>query len=364
MKLFKKFLSLVCILVTLVLLVQAPVANADDFDTKLTFNKTYYNSMEYLDSHDYNFSVSQKTTFKIELYSDECIELNLYEYEEDDEGDDKVIAEDTYISKTITVNKGEYAFVLWAWDDDTDYSFRVSVENAKSIKFDSKTTKVKLGKSKTLKIKTVPANANVSSLTWSSSNTSVAKVSKSGKVTAKGYGKVTITAKTKNGKKAKCTVIVNEGKTIEIHKNASIKLPKINGKYKTGWKSKKSSIAKSGSKVTGKKGGTTTVYKKVSGVTYSCKIKVVDPYSVLSKGKAKLKKKYLYYPSSLESCGAWRAYWKSDKSAVVIYKYKARSLYGYKVTEYAVFWKDGSDVTYRIYDYMPHSKQIYSKVRI
>ena len=47
--------------------------------------------------------------------------------------------------------------------------------------------------------------------TWSSSNTAVATVSSSGKVTAKGVGKAVITAKTSDGIKATCTVTVKQG---------------------------------------------------------------------------------------------------------------------------------------------------------
>ena len=53
-----------------------------------------------------------------------------------------------------------------------------------------------------------PVNASDKSLTWSSSNTSVATVY-NGSVTAKSQGTATITATTSNGKTATCTVTVN-----------------------------------------------------------------------------------------------------------------------------------------------------------
>ena len=55
-----------------------------------------------------------------------------------------------------------------------------------------------------------PANATDKSVTWSSSNKEVATVSSSGKVTAKSVGTTTITATTKNGKKASMKVTVTE----------------------------------------------------------------------------------------------------------------------------------------------------------
>jgi uncharacterized protein YjdB len=61
-----------------------------------------------------------------------------------------------------------------------------------------------------------PSNAKNKTLTWSSSNTKVATVSLSGKVTATGAGKVTITAASVNGKKATCTVTVNPIKVTKV----------------------------------------------------------------------------------------------------------------------------------------------------
>ena len=54
----------------------------------------------------------------------------------------------------------------------------------------------------------IPSNSYTSSLTWSTSNSSVAEVSSLGVVTGKCTGTATITVKTSNGKKAKCKVTV------------------------------------------------------------------------------------------------------------------------------------------------------------
>ena len=55
-----------------------------------------------------------------------------------------------------------------------------------------------------------PVNANDTSVTWSSSNESVAAVDKSGGVSAKSVGSATITATTKNGLTASATVMVEK----------------------------------------------------------------------------------------------------------------------------------------------------------
>ena len=70
------------------------------------------------------------------------------------------------------------------------------------------------GKSETLKATVSPTNATNKNVTWTSSNTSVATVSSSGKVTAVAVGTAQITVTTKDGyKKATCTVTVTSGST-------------------------------------------------------------------------------------------------------------------------------------------------------
>jgi uncharacterized protein YjdB len=66
----------------------------------------------------------------------------------------------------------------------------------------------KLGKTYQLKATISPSNASNKSLTWSSSNSSIARVDKNGKVTSVRTGRVTITAKARDGsgKKATCTI--------------------------------------------------------------------------------------------------------------------------------------------------------------
>ena len=69
---------------------------------------------------------------------------------------------------------------------------------------------VAVGGTLSLRAAVRPTNAKNKSVTWTSSNTKVATVSSTGKVTARYPGKAVITAKAKDGsgKTAKCTVIV------------------------------------------------------------------------------------------------------------------------------------------------------------
>ena len=70
------------------------------------------------------------------------------------------------------------------------------------------TASIEVGQTTTLTATVSPSNATDKTVTWSSSNSSVAAVSNSGVVTGKGVGTADITAKTSNGKTAKCTVTV------------------------------------------------------------------------------------------------------------------------------------------------------------
>ena len=73
----------------------------------------------------------------------------------------------------------------------------------------------------TLTASVSPSNATNKTITWTSSNSSVATVS-SGKVTAKSPGTTTITAKSSNGKTAKCTITVHRYVSMQIGKTAAV----------------------------------------------------------------------------------------------------------------------------------------------
>ena len=81
-----------------------------------------------------------------------------------------------------------------------------------------------MGKSATLKATVTPSNAGDKSMTWSSSNTKVAKVDQNGKVSAIGAGKVTIKAAAKDGsgKSASVTITVHQYVTMRIGKTTAI----------------------------------------------------------------------------------------------------------------------------------------------
>ncbi|MDO5291948.1 MAG: carbohydrate binding domain-containing protein [bacterium] len=118
-------------------------------------------------------------------------------------------------------------------------------------------TKVTLlvGKTFTLSAKVLPTNATDKSVTYTSSNTKIAKVSSAGKITAVAAGKVYITAKVGN-KSAKCTITV-------VQKPSKVKGINISGQTTTSVK---------------------VSYKKLSGVT-GYQIQVVNGKKIVSDKK-------------------------------------------------------------------------------
>ena len=152
---------------------------------------------------------------------------------------------------------------------------KVKVENPTISK-----SYVSLKKGKTV---TLSVSGTKQKIKWSSSDKSIAKVSKAGKVTAVANGKATITARV-DGKKLKCTVYVESLSMKEseyLAKGGSFKL-KVKGaadtngaKYTTSDKSI-ATVDKNG-KVTGKKAGKATITVKLHGKKLRCKIKVENP---------------------------------------------------------------------------------------
>ena len=114
--------------------------------------------------------------------------------------DDKTFAE--YDLNTTTTDD-DGAIV----DEGETYHFSVDVKtkiNLESLKLDKNTAQIVCGK--TLTLKATPKNKSAK-VTWTSSDKSIATVDKSGKITAKMAGRVTITA-TASGSVGKCVVTV------------------------------------------------------------------------------------------------------------------------------------------------------------
>jgi uncharacterized protein YjdB len=166
------------------------------------------------------------------------------------------------------------------------------IVSVKSVKLNKTTATVKKGKTVTLKATVSPSNATDKAVTWKSSNTKVATVSATGKVTTKKVGTATITCTTKDGKKkATCKITVTTPVTkVKLNKTkATLKKGKTlklkatvtptKAYKKVTWKSSNTKVAtvSSSGKVTAKKKGTATITCTAadgSGKKVTCKITV------------------------------------------------------------------------------------------
>lgn len=121
---------------------------------------------------------------------------------------------------TSTINAPDYGlYYMWIYisgENTKNLYGYILVDNLKpEIKLDSitlpKTEKVELGKSITLTPKFSPENTTNKTVTWNSSDESVASVDNTGKITPKKIGSTIITVSSKEGnKRATCTLTVYE----------------------------------------------------------------------------------------------------------------------------------------------------------
>ena len=175
-------------------------------------------------------------------------------------------------------------------------SFKVTVkQQVKKITLAKTKVTLYAGKSYTLKAKSIsPSNAASKKLTFKSSNTKVAKVSSSGKITGVKGGTATITvaAADKAGAKATCKVTVKNvavksvklsktSATVNVGASTTLKatVSPTNATIKTvTWKSSNTKVAtvSTAGKVTGKAAGTATitVTTKSGAKKATCKVTV------------------------------------------------------------------------------------------
>ena len=104
-------------------------------------------------------------------------------------------------------------------DESVDYLFHNKTA-VTGVKLDKESMTLAIGNEQILVATVTPENATDKSVTWSSSNTSVATVDQNGKVTAVAEGEAIITATTKDkGFKATCTVTAKVVFTITFNAN-------------------------------------------------------------------------------------------------------------------------------------------------
>lgn len=158
------------------------------------------------------------------------------------------------------------------------------------------------GESETLIATIAPEDATENTVSWTSSNTSVATVESSGKVTAKGGGSATITAKA-GGKEATCSVNVTvpvesvtlDKTNISIEKGESLTLsatvtPGDATNKTVTWSSSDETIATvdQKGKVTAINGGNATIFAKAGEKEATCSVTVLIPVTSIALDKNSL----------------------------------------------------------------------------
>lgn len=164
----------------------------------------------------------------------------------------------------------------------------------KSVSIDKKKATLEVGDTIKLKATVKPAKADDRSVTWTSSNPDVAKVSKKGKVTAVSVGTAKIIATSANGKTAVCKITVKPTKvskitikgknTMKVGETQTLKAKIAPGKAtdkSLSWKSSNTAIA------TVDENGVVTAIKKGS---VSITVKALDGSKVKAVFKIKIKK--------------------------------------------------------------------------
>ncbi|HHV10711.1 MAG TPA: hypothetical protein GXX75_10595 [Clostridiales bacterium] len=106
---------------------------------------------------------------------------------------------------------GTAVIILKALDGGQSVYCTINVRRvASSVKFDVSTLKLKVGESYEIKTTFTPTDSTDTNLAWESSDTKVATVDDSGKITGKGAGSAIIVAKTEVGGTAYCNVTVTQ----------------------------------------------------------------------------------------------------------------------------------------------------------
>lgn len=189
-------------------------------------------------------------------------------------------------------NDGDEPGTTPGTDPDDDKDIAVT-----SLLLDKTSLMLEVGESYTLVVTVSPNNATDKSITWSSTNSSVATVS-GGKVTAKSEGATTITATAHNGKSVSCIVTVNEpapevievtsvslnktSLTLEIGESetltATVLPSNATDKSVTWTSSAQTVVTVEDGKVTTIESGTATIIATTSnGKTASCSVTVNEP---------------------------------------------------------------------------------------
>lgn len=214
--------------------------NTFDRSTEVQLNALMYGSInEWSDIDCYKFTVPKDCKVKFDFYTGGIYKFYATVYDASFKQTKGRLLQDSSgmyekkIITTISLKKGQYYLKIncdyLGGVGEEDYRFQISVPNpSASIKLNRTSVALELPKTKTAQLKATVTGAS-QKVTWKSSNTSVATVSSTGKVTAKKWGKAVITAKA-NGKTAKCTVNVKEKTPYEVSQYLNLTVTQVGRK--------------------------------------------------------------------------------------------------------------------------------------
>ena len=145
-----------------------------------------------------------------DFYSIETTNFNLITFKNNINDFSTITAADKGDWKKLGISINNGALTITNKNGTRTFYKTKTYQKVSGISLDTTNMNLYIGDSKTLKATILPYNAYDKTVVWSSSNTSVATVSTSGVVTAKGEGTTTITVKTQDGNyTATCNVNVS-----------------------------------------------------------------------------------------------------------------------------------------------------------
>ena len=250
---------------------------------------------------------------------------------------DSAIAKVDKTTGKITAVKAGKATVTVTTDNKLKKSITVTVKAA-PVSVSLNKTSLTIGKGETFTLTAAPNSGTASyKKTWSSSDSKVAAVDASGKITAKAAGTATITVKTFNGKTKTCKVTVKAAPSAVSLSKTSLTLGKgetftlkaaLNSSsaasYKKTWSSSDSKVAAvdASGKITAKAAGSAAItVKTFNGKTKTCKVTVkAAPKSVsLNKTSLAIGKGETFVLKATPNSGAVsnKKTWSSSNTKVV-----------------------------------------------
>ena len=273
---------------------------------------------------------------KTEFLSATCEETGNIEYWEcsrcgklfaDEQGNEEITPEDTVlpaighnwdvgvITKNATTT--ETGVITFTCQNDSAHKKTEEIPklpvSVSSLVLNYQTLSVQKGNSFQLKVTVKPADASDKTVTWKSSNQTIATVNNNGKVTAKAVGISTVTAASSNGKTASCKIVVPGW----IKTGGKWKYLNLNGKYTSNCWQKISEkwyyFNKSAEMVTGwraisgkwyyfnSSGAMTVGWQKVSGKWY-----YMSGSGAMVTGWAKISNVWYYMNSSGAMVTGWQ----------------------------------------------------------